>query len=179
MSEPTPKNKPINLVVGVLSAIVGWAFAKYAGPSLWVPGFASVILFFLLTKTPLGPKYFTGTVVVTGGHIIWFIAAGILLKNFSVVGPDIALLTVGLIWLVSLPGLPPVLVLGLIQLASLAYNVAQISNAPVGSDPHRALSVHVLFRTLSIAALIVGYRFFQKSKSDSSATTSPEAPPAA
>ncbi len=177
MPDAAPKSKPLNMVVGILSAIVGWAFAKYAGPSLWVPGFAALVLFFLFTKTSIGPKYFTGAIVISGGHVVWFLVAGILLKDFAVVGPDIALLSVGMIWLLLRPSLSPVLVLGLLQLASLAYNVYQISTFDVSSDPHRALSVHILFRVLSITALIVGYKFLLKSTAESTQVASPETPP--
>lgn len=180
MPDAAPKSKPINMAVGLLSAVVGWAFAKYAGPSLWIPGFAALALLFLFSKTSFGPKYFTGATILIGAHVIWFLAGAILLNNFAPVALDILLLSAGLIWLLARPSLPPVLFLGLLELASLAYNVYQLSGVKSGSDAHRALSVHFLFRILAITALIVGYRFFLKSQAEPPPVAAvPEAPPVA
>ncbi len=80
-----------------------------------------------------------------------------MLRTWAPAAIDIAVLSIGIAWLWLRPSLAAALFLGLVQLASLAYNVASLIPAPFGSASHKALTVHCIWRLLSIACLIVGY----------------------
>jgi uncharacterized membrane protein (DUF485 family) len=72
---------------------------------------------------------------------------------------DIAILLIGVVWLLARPGLAPVIVLTVYQSLALLINLFAFLNLPVGSNLHRALLIHLLWRVL---ALILMWRAHQK-----------------
>lgn len=157
MSAPAKPQNPFATVGGIIGAVGGWALSHYTGPALWIPGFATLLLFLLFTKTPLRPKYFLGAIVITGGHVVWFVVASVIAQVWALTALDIVVLTVGLVWLWVRPSLAAALFLGVVQLGSLAYSGYLISAQPFGSPAHKALTVHCLWRLLALIALVVGY----------------------
>lgn len=165
-SEPapavTPKSSALNSVGGLIGAAGGWALSQYSGMSLWLPGAVTVILLLVFTKTALRPKYFVGAISVTGGHIAWFVAGSAILGNWSTAGLDIVMLLLAVVALWWKPGRVTAVILGLFQLGSLALNVFQITHAEIGSLPHRALTVHCVWRLLALVCLVFGYLKLRK-----------------
>jgi hypothetical protein len=157
--EPEPaaaSTNPLVTVGGLVGAAGGWALASYTGASLWIPSIAAGLLALLFAKTPLAPSRFRGAIAVTGGHIVWFIAAGALTGAWELIGLDIVALSVAIAVLWVRPSQATALLLGGLQLASLGYNVYRFVDMPFGSPDHRAMTVHVLFRVLAIAFVILG-----------------------
>lgn len=155
LPEPAAKQSPLAVAGGIVGAIAGMALANYAGASLWIPGIVTGLLALLFVKTPLSPRRFRGAIAVTGGHIAWFIGAGLLTGAWVTVGPDIAALTIACALAWARPSVAGVALLGLVQLASLVYNAVLLAGASFGSADHRALTVHVLWRLIALG-LIAG-----------------------
>ena len=174
MAESTKPTNPFAPLAGIAGAAGGWAFSHYVGPSLWVPLGATLVLLLLFTKTPLRPKYFGGAIATTGGHVAWFVVASLMMHNWIATGLDIVILTAGIIWLWAGPGLAAALFLGFVQLASLVFNVYQLSQQPIGSGEHKGLTVHCVWRTIALLCLFIGYRKLRRDRI--AATTPPPLP---
>ena len=165
MAAPSKPLHPLASVGGIAGAVGGYALSHYAGPALWIPGIATILLMVLFTKTAFRPKRFAGAIATTGGHVIWFIAACAIINYWAAAALDIAILTGGIVWLWIQPGLGAVLFLGLVQLASLGFNVWMIFSAPFGSPAHKALTVHCIWRLIAIACLVTGYLAMRRERS--------------
>jgi hypothetical protein len=157
MAEPSKPTHPLASVGGIAGAAGGWALSHYAGASLWIPGAATLLLLLVFTKTPLRPQYFVGAIATTGGHVLWFVVASFIAHIWAATTLDIVILSIGIVWLWLRPGLAPALYLGLVQLGSLAYNAYVLSSQPVGSLPHKALTVHCIWRLIALLCLVIGY----------------------
>jgi len=157
MADPKKPVHPLASVGGIVGAAGGWTLSQYTGASLWIPGITTLLLFLIFAKTLLHPKFFSGAIAVTGGHVAWFVVGSLVTNMWGATALDILLLSVGMIWLWVGPGLGAVLFLGLLQLASLAYNTVLIVSMPFGSPQHRALTVHCVWRLLAIVCLVFGY----------------------
>ncbi len=157
MAETKKPANPLASVSGIVGAAGGWAVSHYTGVLSWIPAIASILLLLLFTKTPLRPRFFLGAITITGGHVAWFMVGCLLANLWAEAAIDLVALSIGILWLWFKPNLGAVLFLGLIQLGSLAYNVFLLSSAAIGSVPHKALTVHCLWRLMAIAFLISGY----------------------
>lgn len=157
MAESTKSVNPLTAVGGVVGAAGGWALSQYAGAVLWVPGLATLVLLLLLSRPALRPKYFLGAIVVTGGHLVWFLVASVITQDWLAVALDLMILSIGLVWLWVRPGLAPALFLGLVQAGSLVLNLWLLASQAPGSLPHKALTVHCLWRLMAIICLVAGY----------------------
>ncbi|EDY16846.1 hypothetical protein CfE428DRAFT_5655 [Chthoniobacter flavus Ellin428] len=157
MPERTKKPNPLGSISGLVSAGCGWVLSQYCGASIWIPGAAAIVFLLLFINSPIRPKYFGGAIATTLGHITAFVLGSALTGNWSATALDIIVLTAGVVWLWLRPGLAAALFLGMVQLASLAINVYNITLVPFGSFPHRALAGHCALRLIAIICLIVGY----------------------
>lgn len=156
MAEPTKPSHPLASVGGIAGAAGGWALSHYAGPSLWIPGIATILLLLLFTKTPLRPKFFLGAITTTGGHVLWLLVASFMAQIWAATALDIVILSIGILWLWLRPGLAPALFLGIVQLGSLAYNAYLLTSYPVGNLMHKALTVHCIWRIIALLCLVTG-----------------------
>jgi hypothetical protein len=156
LAEPghEPPQSPAAIAGAVVGALGGMALANYTGASLWIPAIATGLLALLFAKTPLAPPRFRGAIAITGGHIVWFIAAAALTGGWAQVGLDIAALGLAcaIAWVVPKPA--GAALLGLVQLGSLGYNGSMLIEASFGSQDHRALVVHVLWRVFALVAIV-------------------------
>ena len=162
MNESQKQPHPLTSVGGLAAAAGGWTFAQYTGASGWIPIGAAVVLMLVFSKTPLRPTWFVGAIVVTLAHIIWFTVAGAIGGVWQAVILDIAVLFLCTAALWFRPGIVTAFLLGLLQIASLAYNVHLISSVAFGDPIHRALTAHIVLRAIAIFALITGYLKFRK-----------------
>jgi len=103
------------------------------------------------------PAHFRGAIAAAGGHLAWFLFAALFANAFGAVAVDAFVLTVALAWLWVRPGIVSALALGLIELAALAINAIQYVGFEVGSREHRAMTVHLVFRVLTLTGLGFGY----------------------
>jgi hypothetical protein len=161
---------PGSLLGSIIGGIAGWMIAGYAKFNLWIPAGTAIVLALVFAKTSFKPRHFAGAIAITSGHLAWFVAGSALMGNWSATIFDIVVFAATLAWLWEKPGLGPALTLGIYQGLVLAWNGYSMIAQPFGSDAHRALSVHVLFRALSLAALVVGYAGWKRQM----ATPAPE-----
>ena len=75
---------------------------------------------------------------------------------FSPTALDLVVLAVGLTWLLMRPGLGPVVLLGAYQCIVFVINLVAFFGAEVGSQVHRALLVHLIFRVLAVVLMVTG-----------------------
>ncbi|WP_395749733.1 hypothetical protein [Prosthecobacter sp.] len=132
-------------------------FAEYTGAFGWIPIGAAIFLLIVFAKTPLKPRWFMGAIIMTLAHVIWFAVGGVIAGEWAAVIGDIALLLVLSVLLWLRPGWFSASLLGLGQLGSLAYNVYLIMEVPFGDPVHRALTAHIVLRSLAIIALVMGF----------------------
>jgi hypothetical protein len=163
MTTPIPSKSFTTTAAVLLGGLGGMALSQYSGPMLWVPGISTTVLFLLFTKTPLHPPHYLGAISVVAGHIVWFLLAGLLVHNWKDVGLDVLVLGAGVVWLWVQPKPLAALLLGIVELASLAYNLFLLSSTAIGSTTHRALTVHCVWRVVAIACLVTGYRTWRTS----------------
>lgn len=71
---------------------------------------------------------------------------------------DLIILMIGITWLWFKPGIWPVALLCIYQLASLSANSYMLMQQSVGSLPHKALTVHVVIRVATLFYLWQGVR---------------------
>lgn len=166
---------PLQIAVQILSGIGGWTFSQYCGLSIWIPGGVCLLLLLLFSKTAFRPKFFVGAIAATGGHLVWFLVATVISGSWTATGLDLVVLLIGIVWLWLRPGLSSVLFLGIFQLLALIVNGVSLSAASFGSEAHRALTTHVLFRLIALVCLAVGYWHLKKSPNQS--PTPPGLPP--
>ena len=157
MNEAPKPAHPLTSIGGLAAAASGWIFAQYTGASGWIPIVAALLLMLVFGKTTLKPKWFVGAIITTLAHVIWFTFAGVFGDMWAVVIGDILLLLVLTILLWLHPGLVTASLLGLVQVGSLAYNVHLITQVPFGEPTHKALTAHIVFRSIAIVALVIGY----------------------
>lgn len=156
--EPPIQNNPLTAVGGVVGAAAGWGLSTYVGASLWIPAIAGVVLGVLFAKTPVSPPRFRGAIAVTAAHVVWMLVGAIATGLWLLVGPDIVVLSLAIVFLWAKPSFAAAVVLGGLQLGSLAYNGYLIFGEPFASPDHRALTMHIVLRVLVLVLLVVGYR---------------------
>jgi len=157
MSEAPKPAHPLASIGGLAGAAAGWIFAQYTGASGWIPIGAAILLMFVFGKTPLKPKWFVGAIITTLAHVIWFTVAVALGGMWAAVIGDVLILLVLTVLLWLRPGLVSASLLGMVQIGSLAYNVYLITQVSFGDPTHKALTAHIVFRSMAIVALVMGY----------------------
>ncbi len=103
-----------------------------------------------------------GAIITTLAHVIWFTVAGAIGGMWSAIIGDILILLVLTLMLWFRPGLITASLLGLVQIGSLAYTIYLIMQVPVGDPIHRALTSHIVLRTIAIVALVMGYISYRR-----------------
>ena len=162
MSESPKPSHPLASLGGLAGAAAGWMFANYTGASGWIPIAAAVLLLLVFARTPLKPKWFMGAITMTLAHVIWFTVGGAVAGVWAAVIGDIVVLLVLTVLLWIWPGGITASLLGLVQVGSLAYNVYLIMQVPFGDPVHRALTAHIVVRSIAIVALVLGYRKYRR-----------------
>ena len=157
MPEPAKQSQLASAATTLIGGVGGYALAQYCGVAIFPPGAAIILLLVLFTKSPVRPRWFRGVIAISSAHALWFFAASALADGWSATGLDIVMLSLGVIWLWWRPGLPAVLFLGFIQLASLGLNAYMLSAESFGSASHRALTAHCVLRTAALICLVLGY----------------------
>jgi hypothetical protein len=150
----------------VVENIIGWAgglaLSQYAGSSLWIPGGATLVVLVVFSKTSFKPPYFQGAIAVLSGHLAWLLVGAVVAGAGAVIIVELLLVAAALAWLWSRPGVAPAAVLCTYEIFCLTTNVRQMLTVTLGSDDHKALTVHCVFRLLALGSLVVGYLHFSK-----------------
>jgi hypothetical protein len=144
----------------IVATVVGIAVGVYSGTHLLIPLALTGLVWWAARKRfpDRSPEY-VAAAAVQAGHLLW-IAVGLLVMGALTVDlVDIAILLIGVFWLLLRPGLGPVIVLTIYQLLLLLINLLAFLGLPIGHNLHRALLVHIIWRSL---ALILMWRAHHK-----------------
>ena len=144
----------------LVATVVGIAAGVYSGIHLLIPLALTGLVWWTARKLlPHRPPDFVAAAAVQAGHLLWIAIGLIVIGALTVDLVDIAILLIGVVWLLARPGLAPVIVLTIYQSLALLINLFAFLNFPVGNNLHRALLIHVLWRVL---ALILMWRAHRK-----------------
>lgn len=155
MSNPPAEPKatlPSN-AKGIVGWIAGAAIGTYSGINLLIPLFATGAAWWTASKLLRDEKkLILPAFSINAGHFLWLTLALLLMGAgaLSTVGGDLIVYVIGLAWLLRKPSLGPLYLLGIFQLVSLGINGYSLAEAAVGSAPHKALLVHVIWRAMAL-----------------------------
>jgi hypothetical protein len=146
----------------IVATVVGIAAGLYSGTHLLIPLALTGLVWWAARKLrPDRPSDFVAAAAVQAGHLLWIATGLIVIGALTVDLVDIAILLIGVVWLLARPGLAPVIVLTVYQSLALLINLFAFLSFPVGDNLHRALLVHLLWRVL---ALILMWRAYRKAR---------------
>lgn len=144
----------------IVATVVGIAAGVYSGIHLLIPLALTGLGWWAARKLlPYRPPDFVAAAAVQAGLLLWIATGLIVIGALTVDLVDIAILLIGVVWLLARPGLAPVIALTVYQSLALLINLFAFLNFPVGDNLHRALLVHLLWRVL---ALILMWRAYRK-----------------
>lgn len=149
----SPKKGPASKALGVFGWITGAAIGTYSGINLLIPLFATGSIWWVGARLLKDEqKVILPAFSVNAGHCLWLALGAVLIGSgaLSAVGGDLIIYAIGLIWLLLKPGIGPLYLLGIFQLLSLGINGYSLTEATIGSAPHKALLIHVIWRALSL-----------------------------
>jgi hypothetical protein len=144
--------------------IFGGLLGLYCGMSMLIPLGAAFLLWLLLDHR-LGekwPKPLVWALALQAGYLFWFLIGAFIVGDLSGVWLDVLVLSAGILWLSIRPGLGVVIFLSLYHGLTLILNVFHIWVVSWGSLSHKALCVHIIFRTVSVVCMAVGLNMFIK-----------------
>ncbi|MGH7301101.1 MAG: hypothetical protein ACREKQ_12460 [Candidatus Rokuibacteriota bacterium] len=146
----------------IIATVVGIAAGVYSGIHLLIPLVLTGLVWWAARKLlPDRPPDVVGAAAVQAGHLLWIAIGLIVIGALTVDLVDIAILLIGVAWLLARPGLAPVIVLTVYQAIALLINLLAFLHFQVGENLHRALLIHILWRVL---ALILMWRAHGKAR---------------
>lgn len=170
--EPTAEpTKPGQKKFGWLAVVAGWFVGNYSWMHMIIPVPAMVLLWLGIVKgLKVEDKMLAGVVSIQGGQAFWFLSGLIFLDSET--APDITVegamllgMSALLLWLRA--GWIMIFLLAY-QIFSIAVNIYLLVGAPIGSNQHRALAIHILLRGATVFLLSVmlarAYRLRQISR---------------
>jgi hypothetical protein len=135
----------------IVATVIGIAAGVYSGIHLLIPLVLSGLVWWAARKLlPDRRPDFVAAAAVQAGHLLWIAIGLIVIGALTVDLVDIAILLIGVVWLLARPGLAPVIVLTVYQAVALLINLFAFLNFPVGNNLHRALLVHLIWRILAL-----------------------------
>ena len=142
--------------------LIGIAVGVYSGMHLLIPLVLTGLAWWAARalRSDRSPDY-VAAAAVQAGHLLWIAVGLVVIGALTVDLVDIAILLIGVAWLVLRPGLTPVIVLTIYQALALVINLFAFLSFPIGHNLHRALLVHILWRGL---ALILMWRAHHKAR---------------
>lgn len=144
----------------IAATVVGVAVGVYSGMHLLVPLALTSLVWWAGRKLfPERSPDYVAAAAVQAGHLLWITVGLIVIGALTVDLLDIAILLIGVAWLLLRPGLAPVIVLTIYQALALLINLFAFLAFPIGHNLHRALLVHIIWRGL---ALILMWRAHHK-----------------
>jgi hypothetical protein len=139
--------KALNIVAGIIGAGVG----VYAGINLLIPlGLTAAVWWAGKKWLPSPKQLYVPAIAVQTGHLLWLSLGLLYVGDFGLDLLDVVVLVIGLTWLVLKPGLGPVLLLTAFQVLAFAVNAVSFVEVTIGSNPHKALLVHMVWRLMAL-----------------------------
>ena len=140
--------------VAIVATVIGVAVGAYSGTHLLIPLALTGLVWWAGRKLFPGrsPDYVAAAAVQLG-HLLWITVGLIVIGALTVDLVDIAILLIGVVWLLLRPGLAPVIVLTIYQALALLINLFAFLSFPIGHNLHRALLVHIIWRGLALSLM--------------------------
>ncbi len=133
--------------------IVGAGIGTYSGINLLIPLGITALVWWAGKKRlkPVNPLFlFLPAISVQTGHLLWLSFGLLYLGTLDLSLIDVIVLVIGLAWLIAKPGLGPVIFLTVFQLLALAVNAVSFVEASIGTNAHKALLVHIIWRVMAL-----------------------------
>ena len=144
----------------IVATVVGIAVGAYSGVHLLIPLVLTGLAWWAGRKLfPDRSPVYVAAAAVLAGQLLWIAVGLIAIGPWRLDLVDIAILLIGVFWLLLRPGLAPVIVLTIYQALLLLINLLAFLGLPIGHNLHRALLVHIIWRGL---ALILMWRAHHK-----------------
>jgi hypothetical protein len=144
----------------IVATVIAIAVGVYSGTHLLIPLALTGLAWWAGRKLfPERSRGYVAAAAVQAGHLLWIAVGLVVIGALTVDLVDIAILLVGVAWLLQRPGLAPVIVLTIYQVLALLINLFAFLSFPIGHNLHRALLVHIIWRGL---ALILMWRAHHK-----------------
>lgn len=148
--EPLPPSQR-KFFITTFCQLIGIAVASYAGQYLVFPLLGSGLTWWLGKKKLAQEKQeHLPAIAVQTGYLAWLIIAFVAAHKLNSNLIDILLLSVGLWWLFSKPGLKPIILLGLYQILGISANLIAFLATPVNTLPHKVLLIHIIWRAMAL-----------------------------
>ena len=149
--ESTDKASWTRKTRNVVGWIVGAGVGYYSGINLLIPLGITAGVWWIWKKLLRPEKLlFLPAIAVQTGHLLWLSVGLLYLGVLDWSLTDVVVLVVGLTWLVLKPGLGPIILLSLFQVVALAVNGVSFADAAIGTNPHKALLVHIIWRFMAL-----------------------------
>jgi hypothetical protein len=131
--------------------IVGGVIGNYSGINLVIPAVIAAGAWWIGKKKMRPAKLsYLPAIAVQTGHLMWIFLGIVMIGALGLALVDVVVLLIGITWLVLKPSIGPLIFLTLFQALAFAMNVITIAEVAVGSNPHKALVVHLILRVLAV-----------------------------
>jgi hypothetical protein len=135
----------------IVTTVIGVAVGVYSGMHLLIPLVLTGLVWWAARKRfPDRSPDYVAAAAVQAGQLLWIAVGVIVIGALTVDLVDIAILLIGVFWLLLRPGLTPVIVLTIYQVLLLLINLLAFLGFPIGHNLHRALLVHIIWRGLAV-----------------------------
>lgn len=155
------KKSPAKTALRIVGVVVAVAVGSYTGLHWLVPLVATGLIWWAGEKLLSQPNQFLPAAAVQAGQGLWMTLGLFVADTIGRNLIEALLLLVGVAWLLAKPGLGPLILLTLYQSVALLVNGVALVDAEVGTTPHKALLIHVIWRVL---ALVLMWQAYAKSK---------------
>jgi len=163
-STALPKATSLNWT-RIYAWLAGGAIGFYAGLFFLFPAGYSAILWWIANKTlPSRVQLFVPSLSVQIGHMIWFLSGTVITGLLAPADVfEVIIFLSAITWIIYKPSIGAVLFLAAFQVFGIVVNLIGLTGAAVGSIPHKALAVTIIFRLAALLFLWEGYTIFQRS----------------
>jgi len=149
--------------ITIFCQLIGIAVASYAGQYLVFPLLGSGLTWWLGKKRLAQEKQqHLPAIAVQTGYLAWLIIAFVAARQLNSNLIDILLLSIGLWWLFSKPGIKPIILLGLYQILGISANLIAFLAMPFNTLPHKVLLIHIIWRAMALFFMGSSYLTLRK-----------------
>ncbi len=122
--------------VAIVATVVGVAVGVYSGTHLLIPLVLTGLVWWAGRKLfPDRSPDYVAAAAVQAGHLLWIAVGLVVIGALTVDLVDIAILLIGVAWLLLRPGLAPVIVLTIYQVLALLINLFAFLELPDRPQP--------------------------------------------
>jgi hypothetical protein len=151
---PRPAGRQIAVAV---AAVFGSAVGYYCGWLLVVPLALAFGVGWVLTKVPAAPAAFRIALALVAAQALYLTVDIVLGGEWLRDAAHILALVAGFAWLWVRPGIGPVILLGLYEVATGVLIAIAYGSAQTGSWQHKALVAQICLRGTAVLFLVSGY----------------------